>query len=88
MISQKKQGFSVNTVNMWTSYAQKIFQNYFDKSRLIEDNILNSNWIQKYSSRSDLDARYINKLLGILALEIWYRLFITKDLNPNEKLII
>ena len=88
LISQKKQGFSVNTVNMWTSYAQKIFQNYFDKSRLIEDNILNSNWIQKYSSRSDLDARYINKLLGILALEIWYRLFITKDLNPNEKLII
>ena len=73
---------------MWTSYAQKIFQNYFDKSRLIEDNILNSNWIQKYSSRSDLDARYINKLLGILALEIWYRLFITKDLNPNEKLTI
>ena len=88
LISQKKQGFSVNTVNMWTSYAQKIFQNYFDKSRLIEDNILNSNWIQKYSSRSDLDARYINKLLGILALEIWYRLFITKDLNPNEKLTI
>ena len=88
LISQKKQGFSVNTVNMWTSYAQKIFQNYFDKSRLIEDNILNSNWIQKYSGRSDLDARYINKLLGILALEIWYRLFITKDLNPNEKLII
>ena len=31
---------------------------------------------------------YINKLLGILALEIWYRLFITKDLNPNEKLTI
>ena len=88
LISQKKQGFSVNTVNMWTSYAQKIFQNYFDKSRLIEDNILNSNWVQKYSSRSDLDVRYINKLLGILALEIWYRLFITKDLDPNEKLTI
>ena len=53
-----------------------------------EDNILNSNWVQKYSSRSDLDVRYINKLLGILALEIWYRLFITKDLDPNEKLTI
>tara|TARA_B100001123_G_scaffold412788_1_gene510432 strand:+ start:855 stop:1607 length:753 start_codon:yes stop_codon:yes gene_type:complete len=88
LISQKKQGFSVNTVNMWNSYAQKIFLNYFDKSRLIEDNILNSNWIQKYSNKSDLDERYVNKLLGILALEIWYRLFITKDLNPNEKLTI
>ena len=88
IISQKKQGFSVNTSNMWNSYAQKIFLTFFDKSRLIEDNILNLDWIQKYSNKSDLDVRYVNKLLGILALEIWYRLFITKDLNPNEKLII
>ena len=88
LISKKKQGFSVNTVNMWNSYAQKIFLNYFDKSRLIEDKILNSDWIQKYSIKSNLDVRYVNKLLGILALEIWYRLFITKDLNPNEKLTI
>ena len=57
-------------------------------SRLIEDKILSSDWIKKYSNKSNLDARYVNKLLGILALEIWYRLFITKDLNPNEKLII
>ena len=88
LISQKKQGFSVNTINMWNSYARTIFLHYFDKSRLIEDKILNSEWIQKYSNKSNLDARYVNKLLGILALEIWYRLFITKDLDSNEKLII
>ena len=88
LISQKKQGFSVNTVNMWNSYGQKIFLHYFDKSRLTEDKILSSDWIQKYSNRSNLDVRYVNKLLGILALEIWYRLFITKDLNADEKLTI
>ena len=88
LISSKKQGFSVNTVNMWNNTAQKIFLHYFDKSRLIEDKILNSDWIQKYSNKDNLDARYVNKLLGILALEIWYRLFIAKDLNSNEKLII
>jgi len=88
LISSQKQGFSVNTVNMWNSTAQTIFLHYFDKSRLIEDKILSSDWIKKYSNKSNLDARYVNKLLGILALEIWYRLFITKDLNPNEKLII
>jgi asparagine synthase (glutamine-hydrolysing) len=73
---------------MWNSYARTIFLHYFDKSRLIEDKILNSEWIQKYSNKSNLDARYVNKLLGILALEIWYRLFITKDLDSNEKLTI
>ena len=88
LISKNQQGFSVNTVNMSNSYAQKNFLNYFDKSRLIEDKILNSDWIQKYSIKSNLDVRYVNKLLGILALEIWYRLFITKDLNRNEKLTI
>tara|TARA_B100000686_G_scaffold21296_1_gene19475 strand:+ start:1442 stop:2521 length:1080 start_codon:yes stop_codon:yes gene_type:complete len=88
LISSKKQGFSVNTINMWNSYARTIFLHYFDKSRLIEDKILNSEWIQKYSTKSNLDARYVNKLLGILALEIWYRLFITKDLDSNEKLTI
>ncbi len=88
LISQEKQGFSVNTVNMWNSYGQKIFLHYFDKSRLTEDKILSSDWIRKYSNRSNLDVRYVNKLLGILALEIWYRLFITKDLHADEKLTI
>ena len=88
MISQKKQGFSVNTVNMWNSYAQKISLYYFENSRLVEDKILNPDWLEKYSQKSDLDVRYVNKLLGILALEIWYRIFITKDLDSNEKLTI
>ena len=88
LISSKKQGFSVNTINMWNSYGKIIFLHYFDKSRLIEDKILNLNWIEKYVNKSTLDVRYVNKLLGIFALEIWYRLFITQDLNSNEKLII
>jgi len=88
LISSKKQGFSVNTVNMWNSYGKMIFLHYFDKSRLIEDKILNLNWIEKYVNKSTIDVRYVNKLLGILALEIWYRLFITQDLNSNEKIVI
>ena len=88
LISPKKQGFSVNTINMWYSYGKDIFSYYLDKSRLIEDNILNQNWIDKYSKKENLEVRYVNKMLGILALEIWYRLFITKDLDSNEKLKI
>ena len=86
LISSKKQGFSVNTVNMWELYAKKIFLYYFDNSRLIEDKIINSDWIKSNISKNDLNVRYINKFLGLLALEIWYRLFITKDMKSNEKL--
>ena len=88
LTSIQKQGFSVNTFNLWNSYGKKIFLHYFDKSRLVEDKIINSDWIEKYVSNNDLDTRYINKFLGILALEIWYRLLITKEMNENEKLQI
>jgi len=88
LTSIQKQGFSVNTFNLWNRYGKEIFLHYFDKSRLIEDKILNLNWIEKYVNKSTIDVRYVNKLLGILALEIWYRLFITQDLNSNEKLVI
>ena len=71
---------------MWKSYGKDIFLQYFDKSRLLEDKIINSDWIKQYASKNDLNVRYVNKLLGILALEIWYRLFITNDIDAQEKL--
>ena len=86
LTSIQKQGFSVNTSNLWNCYGKEIFLHYFDKSRLVEDKIINSDWIDKHISKNDLDTRYINKFLGILALEIWYRLLITKEMNENEKL--
>jgi asparagine synthase (glutamine-hydrolysing) len=88
LISNKKQGFSVNTSNLWYSYGKSIFQYYFDKSRLVEDEIINIKWVEKHISKNDLDVRYINKFLGILALEIWYRLIIIKDMKSDEQLIL
>ena len=86
LISSSKQGFSVNTSNLWNSYGKEIFLHYFDKSRLVEDQIINLDWVQRHISKNNLDVRYVNKFLGILALEIWYRIFITNEVNPNEKL--
>ena len=88
LTSIQKQGFSVNTFNLWNRYGKEIFLHYFDKSRLVEDKIINSDWIDKHISKNDLDTRYINKFLGILALEVWYRLLVTKEMNENEKLQI
>ena len=86
LVSSKKQGFSVNTINLWNSYGKRTFLHFFDKSRLVEDKIINFDWIDKHISKNNLDVRYVNKFLGILALEIWYRIFITNEINPDEKL--
>ena len=52
----------------------------------IRDGWIRNDWIKRSISRDDLDYRDVNKFLGLLALEIWYRLFITKEMSPNEKL--
>ena len=59
---------------------------FFDKSRLVESRIMNKDWIEKYIDHSDLDVKYVNKFLGLLACEVWYRLFITKEIDSNDTL--
>ena len=57
-----------------------------DDARISDAKIINQEWIEKYINQEDLDVRIVNKFLGLLALEIWYRLFISKEITPSEKL--
>jgi len=88
LISQKKQGFSVNTINLWKNYGQKITEYYLENARIVENDLINKDWIIKYIKNSEIDVRIINKFLGLLALEIWYRIFVTKEMNSDEKLTL
>tara|TARA_Y100000741_G_scaffold362247_1_gene347648 strand:- start:648 stop:1856 length:1209 start_codon:yes stop_codon:yes gene_type:complete len=84
---KEKQGFSVNTQNLWKSSGKSMFNYFLDNGRVIKDGWINGNWIKNNINKPSLEPRIINKFFGILAFEIWYRLFITKDLKSNEKLI-
>ena len=86
LISKEKLGFNVNTINLWKSTAHSKCKEFFDNARIVQDDWISNEWIEKYIDREDLDIKYINKFLGLLAFEIWYRLFITKELSSNTKL--
>jgi len=86
LVSSEKLGFNVNTINLWKSHGHSICKNYLTESRVVKDGWINNDWIQKHIDSSELDVKYINKFLGILAFEIWYRLFITKELSSNSTL--
>ena len=86
LISKEKLGFNVNTINLWNAYGKDICKNYFDNSRIVKDGWINDEWIKKHIDNSSLPINYINKFLGLLAFEIWYRLFVTKEMNENIKL--
>ena len=87
-IVTKKQGFSVDTINLWKSHGQKLCNHYLSDARIIREELVNGDWIIKILEKlkSDPDIRYVNKMLGLLSLEIWFRLFITKEMKPHEVL--
>ena len=85
-VTNEKLGFNVNTLNLWKSFGQQLCQEYFKDSQVVRDGWINKDWITQYIDKGDLDVRYVNKFLGLLAFEIWYRLFITKDMSANTTL--
>jgi len=90
LITPNKQGFSVNTINLWNSHGKEICNYYLDNARIVKDKWINEEWIKKHLKKLDekVDVRYVNKFLGLLAFEIWYRIFITKEMNSETKLSI
>ena len=58
-----------------------------DKQRIPEMKVVfYLQWISKYINNMELDYRIINKFYGLLAFEIWYRLFITKEISSEDTL--
>ena len=86
LVTKEKLGFNVNTINLWKLHGHDLCKEFLDSSRVVKDGWINNDWIKKHIDNSDLHVMYVNKFLGILAFEIWYRLFITKEMNSNFKL--
>lgn len=86
LVAPQKMGFTVNTANLWHSHAREICTRYMSDSRLVKAGWLNGGWIRRHINRDNLDVRYVNKFLGLLAFEIWYRMFETGEIGANERL--
>ena len=83
-----KRGFSPSLVFDWQKFGKEIFMKYaFEKkSNIYSKKIINRDWVIHALEliENDGDIRYLNRITSILALEIWYRIFIKKDLNPRK----
>lgn len=81
-ISTEKLGFNVNTINLWKSHGHNLCQNYLVNGQIVRAGLINNDWIVQHINKN-LDIRYVNKFLGLLALEVWYRLFVTKEIKDD-----
>ena len=86
LVTKQKLGFNVNTINLWKSHGHNLCKEFLLDSRMVRDGWINKDWIQKHIDNTELDVRYVNKFLGILAFEIWYRLFITTEISSEDTL--
>ena len=84
IIFKMKKGFGPNTVEYWKNYGKERASSLLSDSALVKKGLLSSKWINSHINTDDV--RYVNKYLGIMALEVYYRLFVTEDMNKDEKL--
>ncbi|MDC0170596.1 asparagine synthase C-terminal domain-containing protein [Candidatus Nitrosopelagicus sp.] len=85
-VGKQKLGFNANTIELWNSYGKKICEKYLIDGEIIKSNIINADWINRHIDKENLEIRYVNKFLGLLAVEIWYRLFITNTIDSETTL--
>jgi asparagine synthase (glutamine-hydrolysing) len=83
LVSNEKLGFSVNTISLWKSHGQMLCAKYLEDARLVQNGWINENWIKQHINQENLDVRHINKFLGLLASEIWFRMFVTKEIKSD-----
>ena len=76
----------MNTINSWNRHGKNICSYFLLDSRAARDKWISHEWIKKNIKQNDIDVRHVNKFYGLLAVEIWYRLFVTNEMSPREKL--
>lgn len=87
-ISDTKIGFGMDLKKLWASTAKEIVISTLDDASIFRDKIISREFydraIKKIDETSDL--RYISKMLQLLSLEIWYKMFITFEVSSKYSL--
>ena len=87
---EEKKGFSPSLYLDWQNNGKTIAESFLlnKKSQIYKKNIINYDWIVNAFEKVEFDGdiRYLNRLISILALEIWIKIFITHELKSNSKL--
>ncbi len=87
-ISKNKMGFSMDLKNLWTRWGKEIVTSTLDRGQIFETNIIRRDFYIRSLKRIEdtLDVRYISKLLQLLSLEVWYKMFVTLEISPKNRL--
>ena len=87
-VSDTKIGFGMDLKKLWTTSAKEIVISTLSNASVFRDKIISSDFYDRSIRRIEEtgDLRYISKMLQLLSLEIWYKMFITFELSPKSSL--
>jgi len=74
----------------WQKNGRDIYKIFINEnSYLVKQKLIDLNWVNSAFNivENDGDIRYLNRLISIFAVEIWCRMFITKQIKNKIKLI-
>ncbi len=87
-ISDTKIGFGMDLKKLWTTSAKEIVTSSLSNASIFRDKIISRDFYDRSIKRIDEtgDLRYISKMLQLLSLEIWYKMFITFEVSSKYSL--
>jgi asparagine synthase (glutamine-hydrolysing) len=88
MPSENKIGFGMDLPSLWNRIGREIVVSTLDNGRIFEDNLIQRDFYHRSLKRiSDThDIRYISKMLQLLSLELWYKMFVTFEISSKTLL--
>jgi asparagine synthase (glutamine-hydrolysing) len=87
-ISDTKIGFGMDLKKLWSSTAKEIVKSTLSDASIFRDNIISREFYKRSIRKIEetYDVRYISKMLQLLSLEIWYKMFITFEVSSKYSL--
>jgi asparagine synthase (glutamine-hydrolysing) len=87
-ISDTKIGFGMDLKKLWSTTGKEIVTSTLSNASVFRDKIISSEFYERSIKKIEEtgDVRYISKMLQLLSLEIWYKMFITFEVSSNYSL--
>ena len=87
-IGTEKKGFTPDILRYWDTYGKSYAQIYLlDNSRTTKAGLISGKWVRRAMIRAnDHNIRYVNRLLHLIGLEVWYRVHISGEMGASDRL--
>jgi len=87
-ISDTKIGFGMDLKKLWSTNGKEIVTSTLSNASVFRDKIISPEFYERSIRKIEEtgDVRYISKMLQLLSLEIWYKMFITFEISSKYSL--